>query len=65
MFIVYGNMWKNLASDVLLCSLANCMKLFLWKDAKNAVFCNVHQEEIFHTREKHILYALAEHSTWL
>lgn len=66
MFILYGNMWKNLASDVLLCFLANGMKLFFWKDAKKfKIFCNAGQEEIFHTREKHIFYTSAELNTWL
>lgn len=59
MFLAYRIMRKNLASDLLIFSQVNCMKIFLWNYEKN--FVNVCQEKIFHIREKHIFYALAEH----
>lgn len=59
MFLLYGIMWKNLASDLFLFSQVNCMKLFLWNDEN--FFWNLCQEETFHTREKYIFYALTEH----
>jgi len=56
MFIAYGNMWKKMSSNVLLCSLDNCMKLFFVERRKKfKVFCNGHQEQIFHNREAHSL----------
>lgn len=63
-FIVYCNMCENLASDVFLCSLANYTQLVLLKDERNSKFFNAQQEENFHTRDKHILYTLAEYNTW-
>lgn len=54
-------MCENLVSDVFLYSLANCTKLFFMKDERNS---DAQQDENFHTREKHILYILAECNAW-
>lgn len=53
MFIVYGNVWKTLASDVLLCFLANCMKLyFCGRMQKNSKFFVLLVKKRFSTPER-------------